>query len=230
MGVKGQKQVTETNSASGSSKLSSFLIGGLGVVGLFGAFVEQDERGILFGQDPEVFAVSEIPNISNSSTSYPVIWASPNFARTSQRRQARLVDTRQRNIPANLAQGGLPSESSPASSGAGAPLSNLIPNTNPQISTLAAGPSAVGNPNGTASGNGLQNLTPLGQGGGPVGGTIVPVAADPTDPTAIIAPVDPVVPAVPEPASWLLMILGIGALGGALRLQNRKQFKAQVRA
>jgi hypothetical protein len=34
--------------------------------------------------------------------------------------------------------------------------------------------------------------------------------------------------AVPEPASWALMLLGFGAVGGALRLSRRKAAKADV--
>ncbi len=67
---------------------------------------------------------------------------------------------------------------------------------------------------------GLGPATPLGQGTGPVGVVIPGGPGDPTDPDNPgdpDEPTDPVVPAVPEPASWILMIFGIGMLGMVLR-------------
>lgn len=170
---------------------------------------ESDERGLLFFDTPEAFAVSEAP----SAERFPIVWGERDY-----RGAARTIDPRQRRGGGVGALPGEPAGTAPgAVSGAAAPA-RVASLTLPSALSTAPGNGLVGSGGG---GNPLQAVTPIGQGGGPIGLFPVPTATtppvDPVDPTDPTNPVDPVVPAVPEPSSWLLMILGVGALGFALR-------------
>lgn len=65
-----------------------------------------------------------------------------------------------------------------------------------------------------------------GSGGSPGGGGVIPPGPAPT-PIATASPTPtptPPVSAVPEPATWLMLIIGFGLLGGALRQRQRVRF------
>lgn len=83
-------------------------------------------------------------------------------------------------------------------SGAGGGATNSGPQaTAPGFSNTPGGPGVF------IIGNG-------GNGGGGGGGT-------PIDPDTPLNPTDPQVPPVPEPGTWMMMILGVGMIGTALR-------------
>lgn len=208
-----------------------------------GAFTHQDERGLLFIDNeeagpasPEVFALGEAPTIEFANGAYTLIREPFQYASA---RRSPLRDTRPQrqrfiggtpdggsNNPTNAASPGAPA-------GVGSESANQLAAPN-QPQGTNGGSAGLGQqtPGGSASGaNGLQSISPIESRPAPFGGIIQPVLADPdapitpVDPEAPLTPVDPnspVVPAVPEPASWLLMILGVAALGGALRMRRRQ--------
>ena len=106
-----------------------------------------------------------------------------------------------------------------------------VPISSPQ--TQAVTPSSLPLPSPVATSVRPINIPSgtFGQTGGP---TIVITPAEtelgvvePIEPTEEIDDIDPVIPAVPEPASWLMMILGVGALGLMLRYR-RDEFDAKL--
>lgn len=67
-----------------------------------------------------------------------------------------------------------------------------------------------------------------GGGGGTGGGGSTPpdTSVTPVSPAVPVTPVTPVA-AVPEPATWLTLLLGFGAIGGALRSRRRVTTRAE---
>lgn len=197
--------------------LSGVLLSSIAVCFMVASIFESDERGMLFFDTPEAFAVSDVP----SADRFPIVWGEQDY-----RRASRVIDARQRR---GGGVGALPGEvaGTPQASVSGTvpgPVAALAP-TNPLSAVQGNGPVGAG-----GGGNPLQSATPIGQGGGPIGLIPIPTATtppvDPVGPTDPTDPVDPVVPAIPEPSSWLLMILGVGALGFALR--SRRHLGSQV--
>lgn len=110
-------------------------------------------------------------------------------------------------------------------------LSDTAPGAGDSLQSLgdAAGP---GSGPGLAFGQGPDLSGPLGPGGAlQVADPENPVdpgePIDPSDPTSPVTPVDPVSP-VPEPMTWMMMILGVGIVGGALRQARSREQVASV--
>ncbi|AKH42804.1 hypothetical protein FHS61_000577 [Altererythrobacter atlanticus] len=187
---------------------SAYLLGGLGALTLLTSFFDVDHRGMLFA-DGQVFAFAD--EIDQAGVySYPVIWGAGRGGPVDERGARRL-------IPARGGQAGpLTGTGSPDGTGGGG----------------GAGPVTLADA-GTALVPGGLNTPDAGNAGGGNGGR----GGFPGFNSSISSPVggfvitpgdgdggtdggdNGVVPSVPEPASWLLMILGIGALGIALRRQ-----------
>ena len=215
------------------------IIGGLAVVTVSTAFVDQDRRGLAFFTEPEIFAVEESAE-STQPAVFPVVWGAPLVSNVN--RQSNPVDrfrsnrraalspnlqplstlespaepfARDRREPFTQSETVLPSDL-PQSVQEGTNLQSTPPVSNPApvptqgVATLPL-PQVV--PVITPS---VPGLLP--------GSTIVvtPVTAvPPTTPGNPSTPtVDPVIPAVPEPSSWLMMILGVGFLGLMLRYRR----------
>lgn len=201
-----------------------------------GSFVHQDERGILFLDDGSTNATPEVFAIAQDGTS-TLVYANAGYSapvRTNSRRarisaQERTPSSRFLGSGPSLPDGGN-SDSPQGAGGFGAPSqpNNLVPA--PNLPNAGAN-QFTSTPGAGGSGGGLQPIAPINSNGGPIGGFLTPASQDPEtpgpgDPNAPLTPANPdvgPVPAVPEPASWLLMILGVAALGGALRYQNRRK-------
>ena len=93
-----------------------------------------------------------------------------------------------------------------------APVAVTVPQGFAQVplgELLAAGPAAF------APAVGGLLIPPVGGGGGGGGGSGTP--GSPVTPGNPAAPVVVVTPAVPEPATWMMMVFGFGAIGFAMR-------------
>ena len=185
---------------------SKFVVSGIIGTALLSSFAEQDRRSLFFGDREEAFAVSEV-GASNfdGGGPYSIYLAD----RTGDRRP-----TRSRRIPRALPTG-LPGD------GAFNPISVGVGGSDPGASADALQLASVDTPavlvpSAGPSGSNGNFGSPIGQASGPVGDLVIV----PTDPDP--GPVDPVVPAVPEPASWILMIIGVGLLGSTLRLRRNR--------
>lgn len=197
-----------------SKHFSSYLLGSLACLAMFASFMEVDHRGMLFFDgNADAFALSDAEFGDGVGIhSYPLIWGT----RPARPRGA------QRLIPARGQAGSGPlSGSNPAAGGAGAAGSPaaLADGGNAPVAGLGQ-PGAGGGPGGGGGGRGFPGF---GSGSSPIGGFLVtPPGGGGTDDTPGGGGDGGVVPAVPEPASWLLMIIGVGALGIALRRQNSR--------
>lgn len=190
--------------ASGKSpyRLYTRMMPVLGVAAVIASFAEADQRGLLFrSSDTAFFAEDSALAVPNGGTiAYLTSGADRPYG---ARRRTVAARPGARSglavIPATIED--------PASAGGGA--SRLID----------AAPAAVERPVT------LSAISPAGTGTA-VGGQPAPGPGFPESPIGLIADnagnpdpnnPGPVVPAVPEPASWLLMIIGVGWLGLSLR-------------
>lgn len=182
----------------------------VGVAALIASFAESDRRGLLFkSSDTAFFAEDAALAVPSGGATIFLAADSTGFGALRQRAVA----------PRRGGRTVTPSGAGPteAPSGTGAAASRLIELpagaseavVRPSAATLPTSGSTV--PNQSSPGPGFPES--------PIGLIAVntpnpgPGNPDPDNP-------GPVVPAVPEPASWLLMILGVGWLGLSLRQRN----------
>lgn len=176
----------------------------LGVTILIGSFIEADQRGLLFRSD-DIALLAE-----DTALAIPNQGAGMYFrvgdSRGGNPRGRNFIGRPpgSRLVPGNASALGEDNGASP-SPGGSRTISVQPVREQPGSPTLASGTTAPAA--ATPSGNGSF---------GP---------SFPDSPIGLIAvgtnTPGPVVPAVPEPASWLLMILGIGWLGLSLRRRKR---------
>lgn len=116
----------------------------------------------------------------------------------------------------------------------GFPSDFVAPGPNP-LESVPGSPTASGAPtfdNISFPGVGGVPIFVPGTGGGGGGGGTVPGPDEPETPTPETPPtelppppvVPPVVTPVPEPATWFMLIVGFGAIGGAMRQRRRAAF------
>ena len=206
---------------------SKYVLGGLALFALIVSLSEQDRRALFLSDLPEAFAVSELQ--SQATPRYPIVWGdSMTGALRGQRPAIRSSAT-----PVGV----VASPAEPTSPGVGG-FSG--PTEQPQLATGSDSLPATAPALPSGGSPSLGSIPSFGGGTGPIAGVIpgTPVTPGPTDPgtpadpgtptdpaTPVTPPgpgTDPVVPAVPEPASWLLMLIGVGALGAALRRRHRR--------
>ncbi len=188
------------------------------------SFLEADRRGLLFDADPFAFSVSEgalaltgpsVIRFGNARRG----GAGPRY-RSFGRGPAR------RLIPGQGSGTDQPGTVSPGSGPpAGALASNTgssfpSPLTNTRPAPFVPGQSTANFPLAPTSG---QSIPGSGFAPSPIGfvaGGTDPSAPPPSPPVTVDPDPGPVVPAIPEPASWLLMIIGLGWMGLYLRRQH----------
>lgn len=190
-----------------------YALGGLAGLALLASFLEQDRRALLLSDMPEAFAVSEIGTSADefgSTGRYPVVWGD---------RSSRPNGAASRRIGGRSA-GALPVEPGPQTSFVAAPASGREPDSAALASVTLPEFSASGQETG-APPLALAAVSPGNLVSGPIGA--IPIVQTPgpgPGPAPTPGPADPdppVVPAIPEPASWLLMIIGVALLGASLR-------------
>lgn len=186
---------------------------------LAGSFMESDRRGLLFDSDPFAFSLDNSAFVLDGldaqfgSAGAPRLgfltlggpWGDRNVGRTAARRDIGNRQLRTRNVPST--QGGGNTQTPPSRLVSPTPTGIIGPGNSGSPSSLGAANFTPGQT--VPGGNFLPS--PIGNVGAPT--PAPPAPTDPTDPTDPTTPVDPVVPAIPEPASWLLMIIGVGWLG-----------------
>lgn len=179
------------------------MLGGLGAVAVLFSFVEADQRGLLFAQDDFAFVADDVAlAVPNGSTGQLFAFA-PGSGRVLRQR-----DTR-RSVRNPLSNGILGSPVNPDTSPAGGGAARLIeaaPDSRASVLPVAGQPGIVTLANSLLGSSGPSIDFP----DSPL--ALIPVANQP----------GPVVPAVPEPASWLLMIIGVGWLGIFLRRREQQ--------
>ena len=237
---------------------STIIVSGVIVATVLTALVDQDQRGLFFYTEPEIFAVEEVED-TPEPTSFPVVWGAPlgeQVETSPVRRRTDRARNRQRSTqptqsfvsnfenpspidssaqsaePVQFAEASITSEPD-TQFGNGPEQSQALPSqTNAPQQALAAPPPAPAASQPIVTG--VTGVTPISVPGGtgPAGGpTIVLPPSDSM--TGEMDPMDPiddeggdntdaVVPAVPEPASWFMMILGVGALGLMLRYRREE--------
>jgi hypothetical protein len=200
----------------------TMVIGLILVVGLV-SFSEQDRRGLLLWDRPDALADGadaqlpgsyEIAYLGYSRASYGL---NDRTARSGDRLLRHAVPTggRATDTDPTGARRIIPGRRDADSFGSSEPLlqdalplADIGPGSAPLIAQSAGnGPFTPGNLGGSGP-------TPPGIIGPIETGTAPPATGEDTP---------PVVPAVPEPAAWLLMILGVGLLAGAMRAQVRRE-------
>ena len=185
------------------------LVAGLAIVVAGLSFFEHDRRGMLRWDRPSIFAAGEIAGMPGS---YEITYlgysagsgrGSPLIGGDEPDRILR------REIPRRADTTGLAPDTGAPSAVAGVPAQSIAPQGGDAVPlAAAASPSSEGGTSGRVP------FTPGGLGGaGATPPGLIPTGANP-------AP--PVIPAVPEPAAWLLMILGVGVLAGAMRSHARR--------
>ena len=191
-------------------RLYARMIPVVGVAALVSSFVESDQRGLMFLSSESAFfaedAALAVPN--GGATIY---LASGGNGLGGLRQRA--ITSSRGTLTGMPSMTGVPDLSD--SPGAGASRLIEVPESlsDNQVGIAARAPQVQG-----ATGRSQPSPGP-GFPDSPIGLIAVntsnpgPVTGDPDNPS-------PVVPAVPEPASWLLMILGVGWLGFSLRRRN----------
>lgn len=184
---------------------SKFALGGLGSLALLVSFAEHDRRGLLMFELPEAFAVESIPGqefVGMLPMTFPVSY----IPGQQQRGAARAIP------PRGSAGGALVDTGPTAVAGGGAGIGPLQVEPGPDEPTQQAAALPTTSPAATRGTGSLGDIPNASFGNSPISAIVLDNPDVPGDGGG-----DPVVPAVPEPASWLLMLLGIGALGGAMR-------------
>lgn len=214
---------------------AAYVVGSLLLLLLLASFFENDRRGLLFTNLPEAFAANEF---DQSGQSYRITFGTLpggdyGARRTIPRRPAGFVPAGSSDSPAGavgvpgnaLAPDDgvtLPSFGSSEQLGVGDVPPSFLGN-NPGFPPTGGTPPPVGipgNPGGENPGDpGTPPTDPGGENPGDPGTPPTdPGGENPGDPgTPPTDPGDPPVPAVPEPASWLMMIIGVAVLGQILR-------------
>ena len=198
---------------------AAYVVGSLLVLLLVASFFENDRRGLLFTNLPEAFAANEF---DESGQSYRITFGTLPGNYFGARR----------SIPRR--PGGVTASSladTPTGSAVGVPGSGFAPDEGLTLPTFGSSEqSAVGEVPPSFVGNNPIGLPPTGGAVPPIavpgnpGGETPGDPGTPSDPGTDNpgnpggeTPVDPPVPAVPEPASWLMMIIGVAVLGQILR-------------
>jgi hypothetical protein len=180
------------------------LLPALGVATLIGSFIEADQRGLLFRSD-DMALLAEDAALAVPSQGLEMYLGG---------REARGGSPRGRNfigrppgsrlVPGNASNLNEGNGVSPAPGGSRTILDQPAREqlASPTLASAATAPSAATSPGSGSFGPNFPD-SPIGL-----------IAVGTNTP-------GPVVPAVPEPASWLLMIVGVGWLGLALRRRKR---------
>lgn len=168
-----------------------------------------DQRGLLQWNSPGAAGAFAAGPASPVTDSFDVVYlglrgptlSGSRLGTDSERRISRVVPSRDGTRGVLGPEGPSPG---PASGPAAFPTNEAQPGTVGEAISSQDAPNIVPQ-------NGASPFVPGEFGGGGGGAPAVLVVPEDPDPTA------PVVPAVPEPSVWLLMILGVGGLAGALR-------------
>jgi hypothetical protein len=140
-----------------------------------------------------------------------------------------------RHHPRRVAASPIPVECAPIGIG-NSPI--LLSNLNPIAPLMSRGYNTTEEPNNGSfvnepsyPGAGFYHPTPVGGGGGFVPGTpgnpgIPGTPGEPTIPTPVPTATSTVPGAVPEPATWAMMVSGMGLIGHALRRGKSKKTSA----
>lgn len=201
-------------------KLHGRMLVAFGLTLIAASLFESDRRGLLLYEEPTAFAAS-MPEYSAGRLTYGGWIATvraPEPRRTTARRFiAGSPDSGRERTVQPTGGGGAPSFAPSGPDGAvgelGSPVTLALMPTGagpggggPFVPGVNFGPSPIGGIPLVPPGPG--NPDPPGNPGDPV------PPGNPDDPGS---GTDPLVPAVPEPSGWILMILGVGLLGAALR-------------
>lgn len=181
---------------------ATYVIATLVAVVLLLSFSEADRRGLVFTDIPESFAADEI--VQQRQAFAIAIGRQPGTTAVGDRPSR----TIRRLLPAFAAP---PSRRARQTETTGTP-GGATP-TGGEALPIAAGQAGAGAGPQQLS---LADVSPPGFGTGPVGVLPINDPGSPGTPGTEI-PTDPPVPTVPEPASWLLMIVGVAILGKILR-------------
>lgn len=186
-------------------RLYTRLLPALGVATLIGSFIEADQRGLLFQSDDIALLAEDaalaVPNQGMG------MYLGVSDARGGNR--GRNIIGRppgSRLVTGNASDLGDDNVVSPAPGGSRTILDQPArqEQASPTLTSGTTAPAAVSPPGNGSFGPSFPD-SPIG---------LIAVGTNP--------PPTPVVPAVPEPASWLLMILGVGWLGLSLRRRERR--------
>lgn len=201
--IRGTRNMSDTVPAPARTqyRLYTRMVPVLGLIAMISSFAEADQRGLLFETDDFALLADDAALAVPNGTSAMYFGAA----------QTRYLGPRQRSI------GGRP-----ATRIVSAPL--LATNDTPTGASVGGGSPLV------EDGTRPSQPTPALAGSTPASAATVsrnpqtPGPGFPDSPIGLIAvstdTPGPVVPAVPEPASWLLMILGVGWLGLSLRRRS----------
>lgn len=192
------------------------------LVGL--AFGENHKRGLLFANAPAAFSVVEQSGSSNPSfqITYLDTGRSTRPGARNRRFPSGVVNNRQNARARNIAP---PVRSRTIDATNPAPDGTAVPSV-PAAPTAISGPSQEN----AAPPVGFSSVPPTSFGSAPTGA----IALDDGLSEEPVTEVDPVdtdpVPAVPEPEHWLLMIIGVFALGQLLRRRAQSGDQTELQA